>query len=137
MPWRRSASPGTSAVRLRAASSEWPAPPRTPTSSRISAWKTPSLSVSALQGAYYIDRERVDHAIRTRRSFNAIHLSTVYKVDVFIAKATPFARQNMAPGEPEGTRPGPVSLVFVSGGHRPPQASLVRGRGRRLRSPVV
>jgi hypothetical protein len=50
----------------------------------------------ALQGTYYIDRERVDHAIRTRRSFNAIHLSTVYKIDVFIAKATPFARQNMA-----------------------------------------
>ncbi|HEX3529476.1 MAG TPA: hypothetical protein VH988_20650 [Thermoanaerobaculia bacterium] len=52
--------------------------------------------VLALQGTYYVDRERVDHAIQTRRSFNAIHLATVYKVDVFIAKTTPFARQNMA-----------------------------------------
>jgi hypothetical protein len=52
--------------------------------------------VLALQGTYYIDQERVDHAIRTRRSFNAIHLPTMYKVDVFISKATPFARENMA-----------------------------------------
>lgn len=52
--------------------------------------------VEALQGAYYIDRERVDHAIQTRRSFNSIHLPTLYKVDVFVSKDTLFARLNMA-----------------------------------------
>jgi hypothetical protein len=51
--------------------------------------------VQALQGPYYIDQERVEHAIRTRRSFNAIHLGTMYKVDVFVSKDTPFARENM------------------------------------------
>jgi hypothetical protein len=51
--------------------------------------------VQALAGPYYIDQERVEHAIRTRRSFNAIHLGTMYKVDVFIAKGTPFAGENM------------------------------------------
>lgn len=51
--------------------------------------------VQALQGPYYIDQERVEHAIRTRRSFNAIHLGTMYKVDVFIPKDTQFARENM------------------------------------------
>jgi hypothetical protein len=51
--------------------------------------------VQVLQGPYYIDQERVEHAIRTRRSFNAIHLGTMYKVDVFVSKDTPFARENM------------------------------------------
>jgi hypothetical protein len=51
--------------------------------------------VEALQGPYYIDQERVEHAIRTRRSFNAIHLGTMYKIDVFVAKDTQFARENM------------------------------------------
>ena len=48
-----------------------------------------------LQGRYYVDVERIEHAIRTRRSFNAIHLDTMYKVDVFVSKDTPFARENM------------------------------------------
>lgn len=50
----------------------------------------------SLQGTYYADLERIAHAIRTRRSFNVIHLGTAYKVDVFVAKDAPFARQNMA-----------------------------------------
>jgi hypothetical protein len=50
----------------------------------------------ALQGAYYADLERIAHAIQTRRSFNVIHFGTAYKVDVFVSKATPFARENMA-----------------------------------------
>lgn len=50
----------------------------------------------ALQGSYYADLERIVHAIQTRRSFNVIHLPTTYKVDVFVSKATPFARENMA-----------------------------------------
>jgi hypothetical protein len=51
--------------------------------------------VRALDGPYYIDQERVEHAIQSRRSFNAIHLPTMYKVDVFVSKDTPFARENM------------------------------------------
>ncbi len=39
--------------------------------------------VAALQGAYYVDRGRVDDAILRRRSFNAIHLATMLKLDVF------------------------------------------------------
>jgi len=50
----------------------------------------------ALTGTYYADPERIAHAVRTRRSFNVIHLGTAYKVDVFVSKDTPFARENMA-----------------------------------------
>lgn len=51
---------------------------------------------AALQGAYYADAERIKQGIRSRRSFNVIHLPTMYKVDVFVQQDTPFARENMA-----------------------------------------
>lgn len=54
------------------------------------------LLAQALAGTYYADPERIAHAIRARKSFNVIHLGTAYKVDVFVSKDTPFARENMA-----------------------------------------
>lgn len=50
----------------------------------------------ALAGTYYADPDRISQAIRSRRSFNVIHLETAYKVDVFVSKDTPFARENTA-----------------------------------------
>jgi hypothetical protein len=50
--------------------------------------------VAALQERYYIDLERVREAIRIRRSFNLIDLSTAYKIDVFVAENTEFALEN-------------------------------------------
>jgi hypothetical protein len=52
--------------------------------------------ISRLKDAYYIDDERVRNAVRRRASFNAIHLATMTKVDVFVLKGEPFARQEMA-----------------------------------------
>jgi hypothetical protein len=49
-----------------------------------------------LAGTYYADEERISQAIRSRRSFNLIHLETAYKIDVFISKDTSFARAAMA-----------------------------------------
>ncbi len=43
--------------------------------------------IMRLQKHYYVDEERVQDAVRRRSSFNAIHLSTMLKVDVFILKA--------------------------------------------------
>jgi hypothetical protein len=48
--------------------------------------------VAALQDDYYIDEDAVRDAVRRRGSFNLIHLSTMLKVDVFIAKSAPFDR---------------------------------------------
>ncbi len=42
--------------------------------------------IMRLQKHYYVDEERVQDAVRRRSSFNAIHLSTMLKVDVFILK---------------------------------------------------
>jgi hypothetical protein len=50
---------------------------------------------AALSQHYYADVEMIQHAIRRRRSFNVIHLASMFKIDVFVPEDTPFARSNM------------------------------------------
>ena len=50
---------------------------------------------AALEHDYYVDLEMVQEAIRNHRSFNLIHLATMFKVDVFIMEPSVFARENM------------------------------------------
>jgi hypothetical protein len=52
--------------------------------------------VEALGSAFYADVETRRDAIRCRTSFNLIHLATMFKVDVFIAKAHSFDRSQLA-----------------------------------------
>jgi hypothetical protein len=66
--------------------------------------------VSRLTDAFYVNLDRTREAIRRRSSFNAIHLATMVKVDVFVLKDTPQGRQEMArrelvrlPEHPEAT----------------------------------
>ncbi|HSN86128.1 MAG TPA: hypothetical protein VL025_05185 [Thermoanaerobaculia bacterium] len=54
------------------------------------------LAATLQQKGYYADSERVEQGIQARRSFNVIHLPTMYKIDVFVSQDTPFARENMA-----------------------------------------
>jgi len=44
----------------------------------------------ALSDAFYVDAESIQDAIRHHSSFNAIHLQTMFKVDVFVRKQRPF-----------------------------------------------
>jgi hypothetical protein len=46
--------------------------------------------VQMLGGAFYIDAAAIREAIRQHRSFNVIHLETMFKVDVFVRKTRPF-----------------------------------------------
>ncbi len=46
--------------------------------------------VRALSGEFYIAQEAVLDAIRAQRSFNAIHLATSFKVDIFVRKKRAF-----------------------------------------------
>jgi hypothetical protein len=46
--------------------------------------------VAALREAYYVPERRVAEAIERRSSFNVIHLATMVKVDVFVARGRPF-----------------------------------------------
>lgn len=47
--------------------------------------------VKLLEAAYYIDENTILDAVRGASSFNLIHLETMLKIDVFIAKKTPHA----------------------------------------------
>ena len=51
--------------------------------------------VNALRGQFYIDDEAVRDAIRDRRSFSAIHLATMFKVDVFIPRRRPYSQMQL------------------------------------------
>lgn len=52
--------------------------------------------VKALANDYYVDGDMIREAIRTRASFNVIHLATMVKVDVFINKGDAFSRASFA-----------------------------------------
>jgi hypothetical protein len=51
--------------------------------------------VKALREPFYIDDEMVRDAIRHRRSFSAIHLTTMFKVDVFIPQRRPYSQAQL------------------------------------------
>jgi hypothetical protein len=58
---------------------------------------------TALRDGYYVSEERVRDAIVRKRSFNVIHLATMIKVDVFVARDRPFDRRAL-----DRARPSPV-----------------------------
>jgi hypothetical protein len=55
----------------------------------VAAW------VERLGDDFYVDRERVAQAIRSRRSFNVIHLETMFKADIFVLEGDPASRREM------------------------------------------
>lgn len=71
--------------------------------------------VARLQDGYYLDEGRVRAAVEARRSFNAIHLASMFKIDVFAAKRRPYDREAMGRARPETldetscARPFPVA----------------------------
>ena len=50
----------------------------------------------ALQDVFYADADMMRDAIRRHSSFNVIHLETMFKVDVFVAKPRAFDRAQLA-----------------------------------------
>jgi hypothetical protein len=51
--------------------------------------------VKAFQTSFYIDAEMIRDAIRHQRSFNLIHLETMFKIDVFILKPDAISQEEM------------------------------------------
>jgi hypothetical protein len=50
----------------------------------------------ALGDAFYADLDMMRDAVRRHRSFNLIHLETVFKVDIFVARPRHFDRAQLA-----------------------------------------
>ncbi len=53
------------------------------------------LLAATLEADFYLDRDRIRDAVRGRSSFNVIYLETMFKVDVFVLKNDPLAREEM------------------------------------------
>ena len=65
-----------------------------------------------LADAYYADEERVRAAIAARRSFNVIHLGSMFKVDVFVARDRAFDRQALARARLEALENPPAARRY-------------------------
>jgi hypothetical protein len=50
----------------------------------------------ALGDAFYADVEMIREAIRRHGSFSLVHMDTLFKVDIFVAKPRPFDRAQLA-----------------------------------------
>jgi hypothetical protein len=48
--------------------------------------------VAALAREFYVSGDRVREAVESRRSFHAVHLASMMKVDVFVSRQRPFER---------------------------------------------
>jgi len=62
-----------------------------------------------LDGPFYVDEERIRSAVRRGSSFNAIHLDTMVKIDVFVSRRRPWDDEAQARATEQaltgGTRP--------------------------------
>jgi hypothetical protein len=71
---------------------------------------------SALAGEFYIDAGMIRDAIQRRASFNVIHLATMFKADIFIARDDAWSREEMSRSrtKPLDTPEGRVTIHFAS-----------------------
>lgn len=70
--------------------------------------------LDALEKSFYVDELAVRQAIAQRRSFNAIHFDSVFKVDIFIAKADDFARKQLERRELRQIAPDIDQFIYVA-----------------------
>jgi len=70
--------------------------------------------INALEGNFSVDERAVHEAIDRERSFNAIHLSSVFKVDIFIAKGDEFSKQQIKRRELREIAPDLQQKIYVA-----------------------
>jgi hypothetical protein len=70
--------------------------------------------LTALQEDFYVEEQAVNDAIDRRQSFNAIHLDSVYKVDIFIPKGDEFSRKQIERRELRMLSPDLNQMIYVA-----------------------
>ena len=68
----------------------------------------------ALDDLFYADLETMREAIRSRASFNVIHLKTAFKVDIFVAGHRSFERSQLARRQLHQIHDDPLVSAYVS-----------------------
>ncbi len=70
--------------------------------------------VHALREEFYLSEEAIAEAIQHRSSFNLIHLTTMFKVDIFIPKARDFERKQLANATPHLFAEHPNAIIYLA-----------------------
>lgn len=70
--------------------------------------------LTALKNSFYVDETAVREAVDDRKSFNAIHFDSVFKVDIFIPKADAFSRNQLERRELRKIAPDVQQMVYVA-----------------------
>lgn len=70
--------------------------------------------LDALERSFYVDEVAVRQAVEQRRSFNAIHFESVFKVDIFIPKAEDFAKMQLERRELRKIAPDSDQFIYVA-----------------------
>lgn len=70
--------------------------------------------LKALQSSFYVDEHAVRDAIEQRRSFNAIHFDSVFKVDIFIPKSDEFSKVELERRELRQLSPDLEQMIYVA-----------------------
>jgi len=87
-----------------------------------------------LRGRYYIDRLLIRSAVINRGHFNAIHLDSIFKVDVFVPSDSDLlSQQQLSRHLPEKLSPDSDAIVYVATAEDTLLAKLIwYGKGDRL-----
>ena len=72
------------------------------------------LLTAALAEAFYVDEGAIRRAIESRRSFNLIHLDSMFKVDVFIPPPVGFRREQLRHRRREAVTSDPEESVYLA-----------------------
>lgn len=70
--------------------------------------------VEALSNDFYIDADMIRDAIQYRTSFNIIHLSTMFKVDIFILKPDKISQEEMSRRKQYQISKTPEQFLFMA-----------------------
>ena len=81
--------------------------------------------VDAIEPWFYVDGEAVRHAVDARRSFNVLHRSSTFKVDVFVTRGTAFDASQMARRIRETVAEGPSGMLYFASAEDTILAKLV------------
>jgi hypothetical protein len=70
--------------------------------------------VQMLGQTFYVDAGAIQEAIRSRRSFNLIHLETMFKVDVFVRKRRPYDQAQLERRLLQTLSSNPEQVAYVA-----------------------
>ena len=70
--------------------------------------------LAALHDNFYVDEHAMREAIKRRQSFNAIHLDSVFKVDIFIPKLDEFSKKQLERRELREIAPDVEQKIYVA-----------------------